>query len=83
MSAATLSRCSQRTRWPAPGYTRSWESGIAPIASNLAEILHAQGRTEEACSLKTRSARALAPVALPHQRPEVWLIADWRAPRVR
>ncbi len=50
---------------------------IAAVESNLADILHAQGRTEEARSLQTRSARALAGVALPQQRPEVWLISDW------
>lgn len=50
---------------------------IAVVESNLADILHAQGRTDEARALQTRSAEALARVALPHQRPEVWLIADW------
>jgi DNA-binding SARP family transcriptional activator len=50
---------------------------IAAVESNLADILHAQGRTEEARSLQTSSAQALAGVALPQQRPEVWLIADW------
>jgi hypothetical protein len=33
--------------------------------------------TDEARALQTRSAEALARVALPHQRPEVLLIADW------
>ena len=50
---------------------------LAAIESHLADLLHAQGRTEEAEVLQTSSARALARVALPHQRPEVWLTADW------
>jgi tetratricopeptide (TPR) repeat protein len=50
---------------------------IAVVESNLADILHAQGRTDDARALQARSAKALAQVALPLQRPEVWLIADW------
>jgi DNA-binding SARP family transcriptional activator len=50
---------------------------IATVESHLADLLHAQGRGEEARSLQTRSAQALAGVALPQQRPEVWLVSDW------
>jgi DNA-binding SARP family transcriptional activator/tetratricopeptide (TPR) repeat protein len=50
---------------------------IAAVESHLADLLHAQGRSEEARALQIRSAQALAGVALPRQRPEVWLVADW------
>ncbi|MCU0282285.1 MAG: tetratricopeptide repeat protein [Candidatus Nanopelagicales bacterium] len=50
---------------------------IAAVASHVADVLHAMGRTQEAQEVQTRSARSLARVALPAVHPEVWLVADW------
>jgi tetratricopeptide (TPR) repeat protein len=50
---------------------------VAAVESQLADVLHALGRSDEARVWQTRSAQALARVALPQHRPEVWLHSDW------
>jgi hypothetical protein len=50
---------------------------IAVVASHLADVLHGLGRTEEALAVQAGSAQSLARVALPAERPQVWLVGDW------
>jgi predicted ATPase/DNA-binding SARP family transcriptional activator len=50
----------------------------AAIHSNIADLLHAAGRAEEAIDHLKRSAVILAEIGKPEmQRPEVWKLVEW------
>jgi tetratricopeptide (TPR) repeat protein len=50
---------------------------VAAVTSQVADVLHALGRGDEAQELQREATELFVQVALPSQRPAVWLAADW------